>query len=81
MAYMYRIGTTCNHSGCHRAQTYRVCDARNDTKGDYCKRHATARLASQQATENQLKARSAQPTAEPQAPGDVMRAHLDEFGK
>ncbi len=27
------------------------------------------------------RARAAQPPADPQAPSDVMRAHLDEFGK
>jgi hypothetical protein len=60
-----------------------VCDAINDTKGDYCLKHARQRLADLQSTEDKSNksVRAAQPPAEPQAPGDVMRAHIDEFGK
>lgn len=56
MAYLYEITTRCQQEGCTKPRSHRVCNARNDTMGEFCKRHAEARLRSLQATEDKLNA-------------------------
>jgi hypothetical protein len=66
MAYMFAISTECQKDGCRKRATHRVCDRINDTKGTFCKKHATARLEDLQRTENRRQAApSAAPSQEP----------------
>lgn len=75
MAYMVSISTTCQafDGACKRPRTHRVYSTINESKGEYCKRHAEKRLAEVQATEDR---HCAAPS-----PAETMRAHLDTFGK
>ena len=52
MAYMVSISTTCQADYCKKPRTHRVCSQINESKGDYCKRHAKKRLDEMQATED-----------------------------
>ena len=51
MAYMFAINTSCQHDGCRKPATHRVCKQTNDTIGTFCKKHALVRLASLEAAE------------------------------
>jgi hypothetical protein len=51
MAYMFSIQTTCQKEGCKKPRSHRVCNQRNDTMGDYCKKHAEERLDDLERTE------------------------------
>lgn len=79
MAYMYRISHQCDREGCRKPRAYRVCDRRNDSKGDFCKRHAGERLRDLAATEAALDAGARTPSA-PLSPAEVQARHLATFG-
>ncbi len=54
MAYMIAIHTRCQNimPTCHRPRTHRVYSRINESKGEYCRRHAEKRLDEMQATED-----------------------------
>lgn len=54
MAYMFRVATRCQFPGCTKLFTHRVCNRINDTMGNFCEKHAKARLTELQAVEDRI---------------------------